>query len=106
MGFIRHKGLSNQDSEKGDTMKTTSNEIMFYAIATLIGSASSVFAAPGGDNAGSGILLTAFLTFGALILVFQLVPGMILFFSMMKGLFVSSEKEKAVVISEENGKNH
>jgi len=87
-------------------MKVTSNEIMFCVIAALIGSASSVFAAPGGDYAGSGILLIAFLAFGALILVFQLIPGMILFFSMMKGLFVSSVKEKAVVMSEENGKDH
>lgn len=86
-------------------MKPTSNEIMFCAVATLIGTASSVFAAPGGDYTGSGILLIAFLTFGALIIVFQLIPGMILFFSMMKGLFVSSVKEKAVVISEENSKN-
>ena len=90
---------------KEDGMKATRNEIMFYAMAALIGSASSVFAAQSGDYAGSGILLTAFLTFGALILVFQLIPGMILFFTMMKGLFVSSVKESPVVINEED-KNH
>ena len=87
-------------------MKMTRNEIMIYAGAALIGSATSVFASLNGDYAGSGILLTAFLAFGALILVFQLIPGMILFFSMMKGLFVSSVKEKAVAINEENGKKH
>jgi hypothetical protein len=92
--------------EKEDAVKTTRNEKLFCAVAALMGSATSVFAAPGGDNSGGGILLTAFLIFGALIIVFQLIPGIILFVSMLKGLFAPGLKEKAAVISEKNGDNH
>ena len=47
-------------------------------------------------DAGSGessLLVTLFLSFGAMIIVFQLIPSIILFCSMLKGLFGKPAKE-------------
>lgn len=52
---------------------------------------SSAFAAETGAEGGS-FLLTLFIGFFALIVVFQLVPAVILFFGMLKGLFVRDQK--------------
>jgi hypothetical protein len=61
-------------------------EIIRGAMLVLIGTAAVAHA---GDlqGEGSGLLVTLFLGFGAVILVFQLVPGMLLLGSMIKGLF-------------------
>ncbi|HEY6839317.1 MAG TPA: hypothetical protein VI389_11280 [Geobacteraceae bacterium] len=79
----------------GTTVKTI--------LVTLIWIASAV-AAEGKETEGSGLLLSLFIGFGALIIVFQLVPSLILFGSMLKGLFTRTAKETALSTSEENDK--
>ena len=53
---------------------------------------SSAFAAAEAGSEGGSFLLTLFIGFFALIIVFQLVPATILFFGMLKGLFVRDHK--------------
>lgn len=53
---------------------------------------SSAFAASGASSDENGLLVTLFLAFGAIIIIFQLVPGMLLFGSMLKGIFGKEEK--------------
>lgn len=52
---------------------------------------SSAYAAAEADGGGS-FLLTLFVGFFALIIVFQLVPAAILFVGMLKGLFSREQK--------------
>jgi hypothetical protein len=73
------------------------------ATIALIGIASRALAASGGKGEGSGVLIILFLTFGALIIVFQFIPGVVLFVSMIKGLF---GKEKETIVAKESVKNH
>lgn len=54
--------------------------------------ASSALAAAETSTGGGSFLLTLFIGFFALIVVFQLVPATILFFGMLKGLFVRDRK--------------
>jgi hypothetical protein len=82
-------------------MKNTSKYMVLYAIAVLIGSASSALAASDGKTEGSGVLIILFLAFGALIIVFQLIPGVFMFVSMVKGLF--GKEKKAVVVEKNSG---
>ncbi len=49
---------------------------------------SSAYAAAEASSEGGSFLLTLFIGFFALIIVFQLVPAVILFVGMLKGLFV------------------
>lgn len=53
---------------------------------------TSAFAAAEVGSEGGSFLLTLFIGFFALIVVFQLVPAIILFFGMLKGLFVRDHK--------------
>jgi hypothetical protein len=53
---------------------------------------SSAFAAAESSLEGGSFLLTLFIGFFALIIVFQLVPATILFFGMLKGLFSRDHK--------------
>lgn len=55
---------------------------------------SIVFAADAAADGNSSLLLTLFLGFFALIVVFQLVPAVLLFSGMVKGLFSGQNKEK------------
>ncbi len=72
-------------------------------LVTLIWIASAV-AAEGKESEGSGLLVSLFIGFGALIIVFQLVPSLILFGSMLKGLFTKTAKEAALTAPEESDK--
>jgi hypothetical protein len=54
--------------------------------------ASSAFAAAETGTEGGSFLLTLFIGFFALIVVFQLVPAVILFVGMLKGLFAREHK--------------
>lgn len=74
-------------------------------ITALIGSASTAMAATGSDSGGIGFVGICFLSFFALIMVFQLVPGLMLFFSLIKGLFSSGQKTGASVVTEKGGKS-
>jgi hypothetical protein len=64
-------------------------------LVTLVWIAPALAAAET-DPEGGGLLIIAFLGFGALIVVFQFIPSLILFGSMLKGLFTSSAKQAAL----------
>ncbi|SHJ21388.1 hypothetical protein SAMN02745165_01829 [Malonomonas rubra DSM 5091] len=66
--------------------------IILNVIALLSCFASSSFAATEAGTGGGSFLLTLFIGFFALIVVFQLVPAIILFFGMLKGLFVRDQE--------------
>lgn len=59
--------------------------IAFICIATMVSTVVAATAAP--VDQGSSMLLTLFLGFFALIVVFQLVPACLLFAGILKGLF-------------------
>ena len=62
------------------------------ALIALVTFSSSAFAAgPVADSSGS-FLITLFVGFFALIVVFQLVPAILMFIGMVKGLFSSKTK--------------
>lgn len=63
-------------------------------IATLAATGTAL-AASGAESEGNGFLVTIFLAFGALVIVFQLIPGILLFGSMIKGLFTRPAGEGA-----------
>jgi hypothetical protein len=67
-------------------------EIIRSVMLVLIG---TVAVAHAGDiqAEGGGLLVTLFLGFGAVIIVFQLVPGLLLLGSMIKGLFSLNSPE-------------
>lgn len=69
-------------------MKTT-----IRTLTAILALSSPALAASSADSEGNGLLVTLFLGFGALIIVFQLLPGLILFGSMLKGLFTKQAKE-------------
>ncbi len=77
-------------------MKITERLMLSCASIALIGIASQALAASGGKTEGNGLLVILFLTFGALIIVFQLIPGVLLFVSMVKGLFGKGKEAVAV----------
>lgn len=58
--------------------------------------AGSAFADTGAGTEENGWLWMLFLSFGALIVVFQLVPSMMLFASMLRGVFGASKASPAV----------
>lgn len=53
---------------------------------------TSAYAATAVGTEGGSFLLTLFIGFFALIVVFQLIPAVILFFGMLKGLFSRDRK--------------
>ncbi len=57
--------------------------------------ASSAFAAAATEKGSSSLLLTLFLGFFALIVVFQLVPAVLMFVGIVKGLFSRQKEEKS-----------
>lgn len=64
---------------------------LLLTLLVLLTSLSLCWAADAPDQGGS-LLLTLFVGFFALIVVFQLVPACLLFFGMLKGLFSGSQK--------------
>ena len=71
------------------------------AIALILCSASTAFAASGAENDGTGLFFWLFVGFAALIIAFQFLPGIMMFLGMAKGLASSESKEAATV----TGKN-
>ncbi|WP_303721561.1 hypothetical protein [Malonomonas rubra] len=61
-------------------------------LVALFGFSTSALAAADAGSEGGSFLLTLFIGFFALIIVFQLVPATILFIGMLKGLFVRDHK--------------
>lgn len=70
------------------------NEMIRNAMLILIGSATLAHAG-GTQGEGSSLLVTLFLGFFAVVIVFQLVPGLILLGSMLKGLLHLNSPEVA-----------
>lgn len=66
--------------------------LSFLSISSIC--ISPAFAADSAAGGSSSLLLTLFLGFFALIVVFQLVPAVLLFSGMVKGLFSGQNKEK------------
>ena len=62
-------------------------------LIALITFSSTAFAANGGNTGEGNLLLSLFIGFFALIVVFQLVPATILFIGMVKGLVGKNNKE-------------
>lgn len=65
--------------------------ICLHTLVILSGFSSAAYAADAGGGGGS-FLLTLFVGFFALIIVFQLVPALVLFFGLLKGLFLRDHK--------------
>ncbi len=65
------------------------------ALITLLALSSTVYAAGTAGAGGGNLLLTLFIGFFALIVVFQLVPAVILFIGMVKGLTRSKSSKEA-----------
>lgn len=71
----------------------------FLKLTTALLMAASYAHGSSGASADEGsFLVTLFLAFGAIIIVFQLLPGLLLFGSMVRALFPSSGKKDADVI--------
>jgi len=65
------------------------NIIRSFTLACVVSGcfASAALAAPAAEGQGGSLLLTLFIGFFALIVVFQLVPAVLLFVGIVKGLF-------------------
>lgn len=70
-------------------MKTVLQSIL----AAFLGSATAAIAAEGAATGGTSPLVIFFLTFFALVVVFQLVPGLLLFVSALRALFSGARKQ-------------
>ena len=57
------------------------------ALIALVTFSAPAFAAGSAADSGGGLLLTLFIGFFAVILVFQVVPAALMFIGMVKGLF-------------------
>lgn len=67
---------------------------LFKLISALLIAASYAHASSGASNDEGSFLVTLFLAFGAIILVFQLIPGLVLFSSMIRAVFTPSAKKE------------
>jgi hypothetical protein len=65
------------------------NMMLNFILALVVSgsTAATVMAAPAAEAQGGSLLLTLFIGFFALIVVFQLVPAVLLFVGIVKGLF-------------------
>lgn len=64
------------------------------AIIFLLAPAFHAVASETPSSGSSSLLVTMFVGFFTLILVFQIVPACLLFFSMLRGLFTSNDAEE------------
>lgn len=74
---------------KEDSMKTTLRNTLIATIALT----SSAFAAETSGAGEGGLLISLFLGFFALIVVFQLVPATLMMIGVLRGLFGRDRKE-------------
>lgn len=63
----------------------------------LLAGTPPAFAADGAGSEGK-LLLFLFLSFGALIIVFQCIPGLMMFVGLLKGLFGPRREEPAPAV--------
>lgn len=89
MAYILH--ISICEFSQGEyTMKTFIKLVAALLIATSYAHASS-----GASGDEGSFLVSLFLAFGAIIIVFQLIPGLVLFSSMIKAIFTPAAKKRA-----------
>ena len=67
--------------------------ILRNSLIALFSFSSAAFAATGADDGQGGFLLSLFIGFFTLIIVFQIVPAFLLFVGMIKGLVSQDSKE-------------
>lgn len=67
--------------------------IVRNCLIALFTFSSAAFAANGAGDTEGGFLLSLFIGFFALILVFQIVPAFLLFVGMIRGLISQDDKE-------------
>lgn len=67
--------------------------IIRNSLIALFTFSSAAFAASGADDGQGGFLLSLFIGFFALIIVFQIVPAFLLCVGMVKGLITQDHKE-------------
>jgi small-conductance mechanosensitive channel len=91
---LRYKFNSGFASTGEIKMKGTFFRSLLFLFLTGM-CASVTFAADTASKGSSSLLLTLFLGFFALIVVFQLVPAALLFCGMVKGLFSRQKEEKS-----------
>lgn len=78
--------------KKRNTVEVIMKSIIRNTLVALFCFASPALAVAEAAGEGGSFLLTLFIGFFALIVVFQLVPATILFFGMLKGLFIRDHK--------------
>lgn len=62
------------------------------SLIVLAGFSTNAYAAAEAGGGGGSFLLTLFIGFFALIIVFQLIPAVMLFAGLLKGLFIRDHK--------------
>lgn len=67
--------------------------IVRNSLIALFTFSTAAFAANGAGDTEGGLLLSLFIGFFALVLVFQIVPAFLLFVGMIRGLFSQDSKE-------------
>lgn len=65
---------------------------MFRSFIALCVLTSSAFAADPGGGSGGGLLISLFIGFFALIIIFQLVPATLMMIGILRGLFGRDRK--------------
>ncbi|RQW78192.1 MAG: hypothetical protein EHM51_00455 [Geobacter sp.] len=76
-------------------------ETMMRTLIAMLAGVVPALAAKGETTEDGGLLLMAFLGFGAIIVTFQIIPAVVLFASMVKGLFLP-KLEKAAVAAKDS----
>lgn len=64
------------------------------ALIAVLAGVMPALASKGSGTEDGGLLMMAFLGFGAMIVTFQFIPAVVLFVSMLKGLFMPAAQAK------------
>ena len=75
---------------------------MMRTLIAMLAGVVPALAAKGEAAEDGGLLLMAFLGFGAIIITCQSIPAVVLFASMVKGLFLPKLVEKAAVAAKDS----
>jgi hypothetical protein len=78
-------------------MEVNMKSILRNSLIALFTFSSAAFAAGSAGDGQSGFLLSLFIGFFALILMFQIVPAFLLFIGLIRGLLSHDHKEAASI---------
>jgi hypothetical protein len=78
--------------------------ILKAALVVFLAGSSTALAAGGAETEGLSFLVILFLSFAAVIVIFQAIPGLILFYSLIRGLFSAPSRKTAQVAGGEGRK--